>query len=187
MPWLTLLAAILLAVVYFTPLAQLLIYERAAVYTGQWWRLGTPLLVHYSPSHLCWNLLILIPWGTLLEIEDRGAFVSILTFTAVAHALLLFFSDIPRFAGASGWGVAMVAYCCLSRWATRCRQRRLWLLLLVSLVAKIGYEFVAGRLLFAAGDFRPLPEAHAAGFVCAMLVFLCVLRRDGSGRKGMFA
>ena len=49
-----------------------LLYERAALLDGAWWRLWTGHWVHFSMSHLAWNVAVLLGAGAWLERLQPG-------------------------------------------------------------------------------------------------------------------
>lgn len=172
LPWMTLIIAGLASLVYCLPqLSSALIYDRDLVFDGQWWRVATSLLVHYSVSHLVWNLLVLVVFGTLIEASRRAAFVWLILLCMAGNSLLVLNSGIALFAGISGLVVALAAYCCMMNIA-RAEAVKPWSLLLITLLAKVGYEAMSGTPLFAGGDFRVLPQVHLAGLIAALILLV---------------
>jgi len=172
LPWLTVTLVLSALVVYcFSSLSQGLIFDRTLVLEGQWWRVPTSLLVHYSASHLFWNMAPFFVLGTILEQENRRAFIWLLILVSISNGLFLFNPNIDLFAGASGLVIAIAGYCCIVKMVNG-ESRFLWGLLFAVLVAKIGYEMMSGEELFASGNFHVLPEAHLLGLVSAIVLFL---------------
>lgn len=169
----TLFAGTVITAVYCSSLSGIFIYERQAIMAGEWWRVATSVLVHYSLSHLAWNLLILMMWGSLVEKESRAVFLSLALLSAGTNGLLLLHPDVMWFAGASGWGIALVTYYCLLQFGRK-RYHPLWLGVLLFVGAKICYEFFSGQNLFAGGDFIVLPQVHLVGFLIAVGLFVPV-------------
>jgi len=67
---LAVLPAILLWLVPTTHSA--LLYDRTAILRGEWWRLWTGHWVHFSFSHLAWNLAVLLGAGLLVTLFLMG-------------------------------------------------------------------------------------------------------------------
>ena len=176
LPWLTVTLVLSALVVYcFSSLSHGLIFDRILVLEGQWWRVPTSLLVHYSASHLFWNMAAFFVLGTILEQENRRAFIWLLILVSAGNGLFLFNPDIEFFAGASGLVMAIAGYCCIVKMANK-ESRFLWGLLFAVLAAKIGYEMISGEELFASGNFHVLPEAHLLGIVSAIVLFFLLPR-----------
>ncbi len=88
-----------------------LLYDRAAILRGEWWRLWTGHWVHFTASHLIWNLLVLAGAGWWLERVRPG---SLLRYLAVAAPVLgLSFlagaPDMSTYGGLSGLGLFPLA------------------------------------------------------------------------------
>ena len=67
-PWASALVIALALIVAAAPaLAPALLYERAAILRGEYWRLWTGHLVHFGASHLGWNLAVLAVAGIWCE------------------------------------------------------------------------------------------------------------------------
>lgn len=180
LPWMTLTIVALTVVIYCVPtFSSALIYDRSLVLEGQWWRVATSLLVHYSASHLFWNLLALVVFGTLLEEGQRAAFLWLILLSVAGNSLLVFNPDIGLYAGISGLVVALAGYCCVIN-IVRAEALKPWSFLMVILLAKVGYESLSGSILFAGGDFRVLPQVHLIGLVCAIFLFFFFGNRRNS-------
>jgi rhomboid family GlyGly-CTERM serine protease len=133
-------------------LAALFEYDRAAILHGEVWRLITGHFVHWSWSHLAWDLLAFVVLGAIC-MRRRALFVAVVLATAlvVSLFLLLCCPEVAQYRGLSAidsalwmWAVFIVG------------ERRVWLALtLLSLfVAKLMIEstgialFVSGATLF---------------------------------------
>ena len=59
---------------------------------GQVWRLVTPILLHFSPTHLLFNMLALVYWGSVLESRyGTGRFLLMVLGLAVVTNLAQYF------------------------------------------------------------------------------------------------
>lgn len=178
-PWMTSILILLSVGIYTEPeLSQQLIYSRQLVVSGDWWRVVTSVLVHYSVAHLFWNLLVLFVWGTLLELENRAIWVWLVTLVATSNCLLLFVPQIEFFAGLSGIVVAVVSLVCFIK-ISNARIKYPWIIVLLFLLSKTSYEIIVGYELFASGDFQVLPQAHIVGFCLAAVIFWVRIRKTG--------
>ena len=74
LPWVTLgLTALCLGLyAVFDGTPDTLVYDRAEILNGQWWRLATGHLVHLDLQHLVYNVGALLALGTLYETASFG-------------------------------------------------------------------------------------------------------------------
>ena len=183
------LALAALATWFLPRLGDVLVYDRDAVLAGQIWRLVTAPLVHFSASHLGWDLLVFATAGWWVEATgDRGFPVLCALAAAVpGPVFLLWAPDLARYGGLSGVATASVAYLCLRHAAAGPGNRGIWLAMLAATVAKIAVEWSVGFCLFARSAgvaFRVLPAAHLIGLGAAFVVHLCrVPGRDGAASR----
>ena len=91
---------------FFVPLEQVLL-------SGEWWRLITPMFVHFSWIHIVFNLLWCVELGGKVE-KRMGAFLFIvfLVFSSLSSNLMQYFIYGPSFfGGLSGVVYALFGYC----------------------------------------------------------------------------
>jgi rhomboid family GlyGly-CTERM serine protease len=173
-PWLTLATAVLALFLYLLagPAAPELVYDRAAVEAGQWWRLLTGHLVHSDASHLGWDLAGLLILGWLFERRLPGWKITVVLLSGMmAVDAWLWWGPAPlRYCGMSGFLNTLLASGLVQQW----RTNRDWLLPLVGLGAifKIIWEALHGQALFTATAWPSVPLAHAAGFAGGVLAAL---------------
>lgn len=190
-PWATLLvAALALGVAAWRgPFAETqLVYERAAVLQGEWWRLWTGHLVHFGASHLFWNLAVLVPAGAWAERLSPARTRGLLLFAPglIGAALVVLDPTLVRYAGLSGLAAALLAWLAITQLAAGTADRWFWRSVLALLAAKIGLELLAERPAFArfsVPGVHAVPIAHVAGVACAVaLYFRTRPRRSHIGR-----
>lgn len=167
------LAAGSLALFMMPGLAELLVYDRERVLSGEVWRLLTGHAVHFSPSHLGFDLLVLTAAGAWLEQRDRRRYLLLLGLAAVASGLvfLAFMPEMARYGGLSGLASAAVVFLSLGEIRRAAPSRPLWVAVLLLFAAKTGYEIAIGRAVFAAPGATPfavVPAAHLAGAAIAV-------------------
>jgi rhomboid family GlyGly-CTERM serine protease len=158
-------------------LSDLLVFDRQAVLEGEWWRLLTAPFVHFSSSHLWWDLLVFSAAGWVVEMSGYRGFWIVCVFSAVMPGLffLLTSPDLARYGGLSGLAVGAVAYLCLNRAGELDRKRTLWLAVLALMAVKIVVETGASTPLFVRTEslsFRVLPSVHAIGYIGALIGLL---------------
>lgn len=174
-PWVTGSLALLLIALQASSsgVFELLVYDRAAIFNGQVWRLITGHLVHLDWSHLALNAAALVGLGFLIETGDddgRGKLVAVLATSAAAIsiALFLFSPTTAYYAGLSGVLNGLFAFICL-QYLIRTRSW-VWLGLLTGGVAKITWEAAFGPAFSAALLWPPESIAHFAGLIGGIAV-----------------
>ncbi|QDU59254.1 Rhomboid family protein [Planctomycetes bacterium Pan216] len=188
-PWTTLLAVATL-VVHFQPIVTesvgapaLLEYERAAVVSGQWWRLATGHLLHWSFGHLLLDLSAVVIIGGVLERMVRERYPTLLLGIAgtIGVSLCVFQPDVLVYRGLSGVASGLFA-ALLVMGLRRLKRFDEWgaMLMIVALffLTKIGYEGLTGELFLATGTVGdigdPVTLAHVSGAL-AGAVFASVI------------
>lgn len=176
-------------ITYAVPqLTDLLIYDRHHVLGGQVWRLLTGPFVHFSASHLIWNLLVFAAAGCATELAGCRRF-GIMCILAIVGPGLLFLTtkpDLTQYGGLSALATGTTAFLCLCQAQQACRDRWLWLTILILLIVKIFVEGFIDVPIFAqpaSVPFKVLPSAHAVGVAAAAVVFVSKMRRMPSWIK----
>ena len=156
-------------------------YDRAAIATGQVWRILTCHWTHWNLDHLIWDALTFVVLGAMCERASRAAFAWCVVASAVviSGAVWVLLPDMEQYRGLSGIDCALFALLTAQMWrravdAGQWRTLALLVLLFVALAAKVGFEFVTGTNLFVASgaDFVPVPLAHAVGGGVGLIVGL---------------
>ena len=155
--------------------ATALQYDRQAVLAGELWRLLSAPLVHYSASHLCWDLLVFMAAGWVIETAGDRRFGLLCGLAAVIPGgfFLLTAEDLSYYGGLSGLATAAVCYLALRKAATAASGRSLWWAILVLVGLKLTVEATVAQPLFAQVDsmpFRVLPAAHLIGALVAVVL-----------------
>lgn len=81
---------------------------------GQYWRVLSPILLHFGMTHLAFNMLGLYIFGSRLEqFQGSGHLLAIILFTAVVSNLAQYFwgGDVAIFGGFSGVVYGLMGYC----------------------------------------------------------------------------
>ena len=162
----------------FPPLASRLIYERAAVWRGEIWRLLSAHLVHFDLWHLGYNLSSFLVAGWLLEVRLRRPLGWLLLAMALTIGLFLALAKpaIDTYGGLSGLVVGAFVYLALCSLEDAAGGRLWGLLLLSLLILKLAAEYAAGDSLLCypvTRSFQPVWESHALGSLAAVGIFLC--------------
>jgi rhomboid family GlyGly-CTERM serine protease len=176
---LVLLVAILPAMLlWLAPAAHsALLYERTAILHGDWWRLWTGHWVHFSVSHLGWNLAVLLGAGAWLERLQPGWLLRYILVGAplISAILLLGEPAMQTYGGLSGLATGVVLLLALAQLGRNSGDRGWWLGVIGLLVLKFGFDAMHPAPLFSRFDspaVRPSVLAHAAGAGTALAFFL---------------
>ena len=177
LPWLSLLIAGAAALVHALPaFGERLVYDRALVDDGQWWRLTTAHLVHFGWSHWGFDALALLIAGALAERRGRLAFGAACGAAVLAAGLAVhrFSPELARYAGLSAVAYAAFVHAILVGVRDEARYRVAWLALLGGLVIKLALEQLSGRPAFwnPADGTRVASLSHVAGALAAGAAFV---------------
>jgi len=182
-PWWSLITAASATGIWFVPGAfDALVYDRNLILGGQLWRLVTGHWVHFSASHLFWNLVILVPAGIWLERRSASTlrWTLLLSPLAISLALLVFAPSLAQYAGISGVASGVLVALAVHGLRTEPRARLLWLGVLVLFAAKIALEtFGHGPLNpeLATRGIASVPLAHLVGAAVGIGTVLTAKKR----------
>lgn len=177
-------------VTYVVPgLASQLVYDRTAILGGEGWRLITGNWVHFSPSHLLYDLLALGIAGWI--IERRGyrnfALLCVLSALGIGTVLLAMRPEAQFYGGLSGVATGAIIYLALHGLREPAPWRWICAGVLLLTVGKVLVESLAGwSLIGATGSvpFVPLPLSHVVGGLSAALLFWWSRARDARQECG---
>ncbi|HVE77555.1 MAG TPA: rhombosortase [Gemmatimonadaceae bacterium] len=166
-----------------------LVLDRDAVRGGELWRVATGSLVHFSASHLGYNLLAVGLAGWLLEARGRRvAPLLIASAIGVGAAVMMFAPELARYGGLSGVAYALVVTVALDALGDAGAWRRLGATTLAAAGGKLAWEWGAGVYVLVDADaagFVPVPVSHAAGAVVAAAMW--VAGSIGTDRRALRA
>jgi rhomboid family GlyGly-CTERM serine protease len=145
-----------------------LLYSREAVRQGEVWRLWTGNWIHFSTSHLIWNLVALTLAGTWLEARQPGWLwrYTLIAAPLISLSLLAFEPAMLGYGGLSGLATGVVTLLGLALLAAPAANRPLGLGLLALVAAKLVIDPLHGAPLvatFGSTEVHPAGLAHAAG------------------------
>lgn len=177
-------AAVALVAYAWPACSDVLVYERQAILAGDLWRLGTAVFVHFSGSHLLWDLLVFCAAGWVIEARDYSGFAMVCGIAAIFPGIFLLVAapELTRYGGLSGVATAAAAYLCLCKLAGADRARIVWLFILVLLCLKTVVETVSQMPLFVLSTnvtIHVLPSVHAIGCLGAFAVQRWERQRGG--------
>ncbi len=179
------LPALLLA---FAPARQgLFLLDRSAT-AGEPWRLWSGHWVHFSASHLGWNLAVLLAAGAGLERVRPGLLWrhTLLAAPLLSLALLIFEPGLQTYGGLSGLATGVVVLLGLHQLRTPGATRLLWAGVLALVAVKTTHDAThADPLLvrYDAAGVRSSVTAHAAGAIIAVLYYMAGRLRAALQRR----
>jgi rhomboid family GlyGly-CTERM serine protease len=165
------------ALVHFVPaIGSALIYDRAAIESGQVWRLVTGSLVHLSPRHFTYDALALFLVGMVAELRGIRNLGMLYLTAALAIGVAIFqcAPELKLFAGLSGIVTGTVVFLCLDGLSEGDDLRWLWWGGLFSVALKILLEFsLDTSWVVASGDeaFVAVPLSHLVGAGTALMMY----------------
>lgn len=175
--------------VYWLPhLSTLLVYDRQSILAGEWWRLGSAPLVHFSASHLGWNILVLGTAGWVIETGEYGHLWLVCALAALipGTVYILGAPELAVYGGLSGLATGAVAYLCLGNLFSKGRKRMLWIVILMLMVGKIIAEAALHVPVFARAEdvpFRALSLVHVTGMLGAATAVFWKVRTEWRARQ----
>jgi rhomboid family GlyGly-CTERM serine protease len=156
-------------------------YDRAAVLSGEWWRLMTCQWTHWNFSHVLWDALMFLTLGALCERVRRGAFVACVAASALLIPLLSAVA-VPQMAyyrGLSGLDSALFVLLAVQLIQINRSQDRVVFAAaaagLGAFLLKTLYECATGSIIFVQphSAFTPVPLAHVVGGAIGLVTALC--------------
>lgn len=152
-------------------LAGALAFDRAAVAEGQWWRLATALLSHWSAAHAAANALAIAILATAIARRDGARLLLILLGVAIVAqmAALAWLSDAVQYRGSSGLAWALGTFA-VARTLEGDRRVQWAAAVFLSAVA-VAWASAASASPVLPAAVLPDPAMHLAGvlagFACA--------------------
>jgi rhomboid family GlyGly-CTERM serine protease len=172
-PWGMVAVLVLGAIISRVPaVGELFVFDRTAVASGELWRLFTCHLVHYSGSHLFWNLAVVVFPGVLLARAGLPIAAGVAATVLVTGPLLFVFEPMMgQFCGLSGIGTLLLAQLIVTRLRSDGVAKTYWVMLALLMLAKFGLELHgADPLLSNADQFVPVPLAHLLGLLLGTVI-----------------
>jgi len=156
--------------------------DRTVLDHGEIWRLWTGHWVHFSTSHLGWNLLVLLLAGAGLERTCPGWLLRHTLVAAPLVSLIVLAAEpaMLSYGGLSALATSVVTLLALAQLRAARGDRPLWTAVLVLVAGKVAWEAGHPGALFSRFDspeVRSSAFAHAAGAGVALLLAPLWLRR----------
>lgn len=171
-----LLFAVPAVVIAFAPARhELLLLDRDVLASGQIWRLWSGHWMHFSTSHLVWNLVVLLAAGTWLERLRPGLLLRQVVVAAplISVTIMIFEPALRRYGGLSGLATGVTVLLSLHHLRLATPARPIWIGVLALVATKSIHDALSpGSLLidFAHAAIQPSTTAHLAGAGVAVLL-----------------
>ena len=149
--------------------------ETTYMQNNEWWRLITPMFIHFSLTHLVFNCLWIYVLGSKIEqIDGHITFINLVIFSSIISNLAQhFFGESALFGGLSGVIYGLLGYCMIIEIDTK--QERydlppaLYLFMLIWLI--LGFLGILN--LFGFGNVANY--AHLGGLISG-IIFAMIIR-----------
>lgn len=169
-------------------LTQALAWDRGAIDAGQWWRLWTGHIVHYSLRHALFDAVGVLLMGVLVEIFfTRRIVAAVWLFGAPVISLALWWlvPDLVEYRGASAVATLLGVLSGAALWSLmpRCRVV-LFALAAIFLMKVLGDAFAFQITLTGLPeDVAVAWQAHVLGIAAAIAVWMCVWARHAARQR----
>ncbi len=167
---------------YASPqVSSALIYDRAALFKGEIWRLFTSHLVHFTPLHLFYNLIAFGIAGWIIEYRGYQHFVPLCLLMAffISVSLMVMKPGMIYYGGLSGLASGAIYYLALLGLRESPPWRLVCILTLFFVPIKILLELEMNQSLFAYSEpFTIMPISHIIGCLVALVLFLVYSARE---------
>lgn len=167
---------ICIASFFFKGVGSVFIFDRAAVLNGEFWRIFSCHWIHFSSTHLIYNLCVFIAAGWIVEKNNYRHFIFLYALTAVfiCAALLIFLPDMAYYGGLSGIDCGLIYYCALLK-----KNQQHWKIICQFIIAfipvKTAIELYNNNSVLPYFEDQPfviMPASHIAGVIAAFLFYL---------------
>jgi rhomboid family GlyGly-CTERM serine protease len=187
-PWFILLAAgTSLVIQLFPSWREHLLYDRAAIAGGDWWRIWTGHLVHFGWPHLVVDAGLLLIVGWIAE-KDYPRFMRIALFLMPAFISASMFwlePEMARYGGLSAFNLGVLLYVAAQGWR-RDWTDWFWPAVIAIYIAELIYEYYrggqgGGAIRFDDPHISVATGAHlaAAGYVVIALGVARIMTKAG--------
>lgn len=154
----------------FTPLSDLMTWDKAQIMSGQWWRLLSGNVIHTNMAHALMNLTALGFICVIFRPSPRRFAILILLLSIMVGAGLIA-TELHRYVGLSGSLHGLFIYYALQEGLTG--RRASWLLV-VAVISKIGWEqvFGASPASIALINAPVAIDAHLIGVLAGIILIM---------------
>ena len=146
-----------------------LTFEDTFIKANEWWRLITPMFIHFSLSHLAFNCLWLYVLGEKIELYDGHIkFISLVVFSSLAANYTQYiFSESSLFGGLSGVIYGMFGFCMIIELETKNERYGLPPAIYLFMLVWMLLGFLGILTIFGFGSIANY--AHLGGLVAGII------------------
>ena len=148
---------------------RFLTFEKTFFEQNEWWRLITPMLIHFSFAHLAFNCLWLYVLGEKIELYDGHIkFILLVVFSSLAANYTQYiFSESSFFGGLSGVIYGMFGFCMIIELETKNERYGLPPAIYLFMLVWMLLGFLGILTIFGFGNIANY--AHLGGLVGGLL------------------
>ena len=180
-PWITLFLSALFMFIYVLggDIFNILVFDRAAVSNGEFWRFFTGHMVHYNFEHLLWDLIAFVILGSVIELNNSKQLIPSLLISSIGVSFWLCFFEpiIMTYRGLSGALNGLLVVASMILWKKT--ESRMYFLVMLSTIGKICYEFTTNQTVFVSMSAHPMPISHLVGFISGLICFFLLRKKVG--------
>ena len=143
--------------------------EHTYLDNNEWWRLVTPMLIHFSLTHLVFNCLWIYVLGSKIEnIDGYITFFNLVIFSSIASNLAQYIFGGPSlFGGLSGVIYGLLGYCMIIEFETKHERYDLPPALYMFMLVWLIFGFLGILSLFGFGSVANF--AHLGGLISGII------------------
>tara|TARA_S200000501_G_scaffold263899_1_gene247717 strand:- start:31 stop:654 length:624 start_codon:yes stop_codon:yes gene_type:complete len=144
-------------------------FNQTFIFENQWWRLISPIFIHFSFAHLAFNCLWIYILGEKIEkIDGKLTFFTIILISSVcSNSLQYFWSGSSLFGGLSGVIYGLLGFCMILEMESTYQRYELPPALYLFMIGWLGMGFIGILDLFGFG--KVANYAHLGGLVSGMI------------------
>ncbi|NKB80993.1 MAG: rhombosortase [Nitrospirales bacterium] len=151
-----------------------LIYDRSAILSGEVWRIFTGHMVHFSGSHLLYDLLVLGITGSIIERRNHLSYgwFCVLSAMCISLTLLVFEPNMHFYGGFSGIAFGGFIYLALDGFRESGPWQQVCLIAFLLGMSKLFLELIGQwpeSIIGASGSFVSVPLSHLVGSLIALI------------------
>ncbi|MDB3951755.1 rhomboid family intramembrane serine protease [Gammaproteobacteria bacterium] len=141
---------------------------------NEWWRLITPMLIHFSFAHLVFNCLWIYVLGSKIEqFDGHLIFINLILFCSICSNLTQYFFGGPSlFGGLSGVIYGMLGFCMIIELESQFERYDLPPALYLFMIVWLVLGFMGVLTLFGFGNVANF--AHLGGLISGIIFAMII-------------
>ena len=174
----------------FPGMASVIIFDRGAILSGEVWRLFTCHFVHFSNSHLAYNIFAFGIAGYVIEKKQYPNFplLYLCLTISISTSLIILEPNMAFYGGLSGVACGTLYYCALMGIRENRTWQRICLLVVLFLPIKIAAEVFTNASILPYWEkqtFVPMQTSHIMGCTIAVLFYMYEKKRKNSSDQAL--